>query len=216
MTDYALARANMVESQLRPNRVSDAAVLDAFRTVPREAFLPQAARAGAYLDEDVPVGGGRYLIEPVVLARLVQAAAIGPDESVLVVGCPGGYAAAILVHLAGRVVALEADAAVAARLRDALAGEAKATVVEGGLESGAAPGPFDVVLIAGAVPHVPPALFDLLRDGGRLLGVVGPARGGFGEAVIVERIGRAQSRRALFDAATPALPGFEPAPAFAF
>src|SRR5690606_30153493 len=109
MKDYSAARFNMVEGQVRPNRVTDAALIDAMLEVPRELFVPEAVRAVAYVDEDVPIGGGRYLAEPMVFARLVQEAAIEPGDVVLDVGCASGYSTAVLARLAGTVVALESD-----------------------------------------------------------------------------------------------------------
>src|ERR1700721_1328189 len=95
-TDYfADARNHMVDSQIRPNRVTDPRILSAMRRLPRERFLPPAAVALAYADEDVPLGGGRFLMEPMVLARLLQAAALRDNERVLVVGAGTGYAAAV-------------------------------------------------------------------------------------------------------------------------
>jgi protein-L-isoaspartate(D-aspartate) O-methyltransferase len=217
MTDFVRARTNMVESQLRPNRVNDPVVLDAFRAVPREDFVPAALRAAAYADEDLPVGRGRYLVEPRVIARLIQEAGINPDDRILVVGSPGGYTAAVGARLGRSVVALESDPDFAARSRKALAGLANVTVVEGSLPAGApGEGPFDVILVDGALPDLPAALLGQLAEGGRLLAVIEREGGGFGEAVIVERIAGTESRRSLFDAAVPALPGFAAAPAFAF
>jgi protein-L-isoaspartate(D-aspartate) O-methyltransferase len=194
MTDYARARANMVESQLRPNRVSDPAVLDAFRAVAREEFLPDWLKAKAYADEDIKVPGGT-LIQPMVLGRLINEASIAPTDHVLVVGCPRGYAAAVISLLSPNVATLHGT------------GMGSATLP---------PGPFDVILLAGAVPQIPDHLFGRLADGGRLVGVIRAAGSRIGEAVIIERIGDAQSRRVLFDAASPYLPGFDPAFTFAF
>ena len=111
--DYALARSNMVSNQLRPNRVDDPAVLDAMADVPRERFLPKALRGVAYADEDLPLPNGHWLIEPLVLARLIQAAEIQPSDVVLVIGCATGYAGAVLARLAATVIVL-APAATAA------------------------------------------------------------------------------------------------------
>jgi protein-L-isoaspartate(D-aspartate) O-methyltransferase len=217
MTDFAQARAIMVESQLRPNRVSDPAVLDAFRAVPREAFLPEPIRAAAYADEDLPLGGGRWLMEPVVLGRLVQEATIQPTDRALVVGSASGYETAIVAGLAERVVALDCAPGFAAHAAAGVGRDVSVSAVEGPLEAGVpAEAPFDAILLAGAVPRLPAALLDQLAEGGRLVGVVQTGPGRLGQALIVERIGGALSRRVLFDAAVHALPGFPAAPAFSF
>src|SRR5579859_6969843 len=115
MIDYQSARLNMVESQVRPNKVTDAAVLDALLAVPRERFVPEHLQGVAYIDDDVPLGGGRYLAEPMVFARFLQLAAIKPTDTVLEIACGSGYASAVLARLAQRVIALEDDHALAAR-----------------------------------------------------------------------------------------------------
>ena len=130
MIDYAAARLNMVEGQLRTNKVTDAAVLDAFLAIPRERFVQPALRGIAYVDDDVALGGGRSLMEPMVLARLLQVAAIGKDDKVLEIGCATGYATALLARMAGSVIALESDPQLAAQARKLLGelGCAAATV----------------------------------------------------------------------------------------
>ena len=113
MTNFAAARINMVENQVRPNRVTDSRVLDAMAEVPRERFVPKPMRGNAYIDDDIEVAAGRYLMEPMVLGRLLQAAAITPGDIVLDVGCATGYSTAVLARLAATVVAVESDAALA-------------------------------------------------------------------------------------------------------
>lgn len=207
----------MVEGQLRPNRVTDPAVLGAFRHVAREDFVSGGLRDAAYADENLPIGGGRCLIAPMILGRLVQEAAITQGDRVLVAGCASGYAAAIAARLADRVVALDPDPGFADRAGRALGHAPNVTLVTGPIAAGApASGPFDVILLAGAVPRFPQALIDQLAEGGRLLGVLRPEDGSPGHMAIVERIGGALSRRSIGDAAVPLLPGFAPAPAFSF
>lgn len=218
MVDYAAARLNMVESQLRTNKVTDAALLSAFEEVPRERFLPEALRGIAYIDEDLSLGGGRYLMEPMVLARLLQAAHPGPEDMVLDVGCGPGYAAAILARLAGTVVALECDPELAASANRNLSdlGIDNAVVVEGALGAGyAKQAPYNVILVQGTVAEVPAVLADQLAEGGRLVTIVRD-RAGIGRATLVQRSGGVVSGRVLFDASVPALPGFEPEPGFVF
>jgi protein-L-isoaspartate(D-aspartate) O-methyltransferase len=219
MTDYAKVRMNMVESQIRPNKVTDPAVLSAFLEVPRELFVPEALRGTAYIDEDLPVGRNRFLMEPMVLARLVQAATVKATDRALVVAGGTGYDAAVLGRLAESVVSVEADAAMVDATRNVLvaAGADRVTVVTGDPTKGhAASAPYDVILLSGAVAHVPEALTDQLSEGGRLVGVVKTGEGAVGQAMLIERVPGGLSRRVLFDAAIAELPGFEPAPAFVF
>lgn len=216
--DFAVARASMVESQLRTNKVWEPRLLAAFEAMPREDFVPRAIRAVAYVDEDVPLGGGRYILEPMVLARLIQTAAIAPSDLVLEVGSATGYATAILARLAATVVALESDAELSARAAESLAGLGidNVVAVEGPLSEGyGEQAPYNVIVINGAAAEVPAALHDQLADGGRLVAVV-KARAGLGRATLVQRIGESVSSRILFDAGTPLLPGFEPTPGFVF
>ncbi|HUK60378.1 MAG TPA: protein-L-isoaspartate O-methyltransferase [Stellaceae bacterium] len=218
MLDYRAARLNMVESQLRTNKVTDEAVLDAFLAVPRERFVPEHLGGIAYVDEDIPLGGGRFLMEPMVLARLLQLAAIGPQDAVLVIGAATGYASAVVARIAARVVAVESEpelAAIArARLQELQAGNV--TLLEGRLEEGYPAGaPYEAIVIAGAVGFVPDALARQLADRGRLVAVV-KSGAGLGQAMLMTRAAGALSRRAVFDAGTPFLPGFTPAPSFVF
>lgn len=222
MIDYAAARLNMVESQLRTNKVTAPAVIDAFLAVPRELFVPSALRGIAYVDEDIPLGNGRALMEPMVLARLLQLAAIRPGDKVLAVGCATGYAAALLAGLSGSVIALECDKRLAAIARDLLAKlGAGAQVVEGALAEGwPMAAPYDVILLDGAVAEVPHRLGEQLAEGGRLVGVRAPAASpvgrGMGEAVLMTRWEGVLSSRPVFDAAVQMLPGCGRVPSFVF
>jgi protein-L-isoaspartate(D-aspartate) O-methyltransferase len=219
MTDFALARRNMVEGQLRPNRVTNAALLAAVGELPREKFLPEAVRSVAYADEDVPLGGGRYLMEPMVLARLIQTLQPQSNDRALVVGAGRGYGAALLARLVKAVTALESDPALAAA-GEQTTGDLGLTGIQwvtGKLEQGA-PGsaPYDVILIEGAVRQVPQAIFDQLAEGGRLAVTVSRTSGAMGVAQIFIKDGGVTSGRPLFDAGTPPLPGFAPPPRFTF
>ena len=218
MIDFAATRLTMVESQLRTNKVTDQAVLDAFLAVPRERFVPPALASTAYVDDDLPLGGGRFLMQPIVLARLIQLARIGPDDAVLVIGAGSGYGTAIAARLAQRVVGVECDAGLAASAGARLAelGRGNAAVVEGPLAQGyRAPAPYQVVLFEGRVAHIPDAIAVQVAEGGRIVAVLGDA-GGMGRAVLMTRSGGVLSRRPVFDAAVPALPGLERAPSFVF
>jgi len=218
MTAYSAARLNMVESQVRPNRVTDPRVVGAMLELPRERFVPEPLRGIAYVDEDVPLGSGRFLMEPMVLARLVQAARIVTGETVLEVGSGTGYGAAVMSQMAGRVVALESDTNLARQAQTTLGalGIANVQVVTGPLEQGhAAAAPYDAIVFAGAVAQVPPRVIDQLAEGGRLVAVVA-VPGEPGRATLVTRVAGAFSRRILFDAGSRLLPGFEFEPGFAF
>jgi protein-L-isoaspartate(D-aspartate) O-methyltransferase len=219
--DFEASRRNMVESQIRTNRVTDQALLGALLRVPRERFVPKAVRALAYIDEDLRLAPERFLMEPMVLARLIQAAGVKSTDVVLDVGCATGYATALLADLAATVVGLESDAA--------LAGEAvkvlqdldvdNALIVEGDLRQGyPRQAPYDVILINGAVAEVPETIADQLADGGRLVTVVGNLRqtGRVGRATLLTRVARTISSRSLFDAAIPLLPSFAKEPSFVF
>ena len=213
-----VARTHMLESQLRPNKVTDDRVLNAFASVRRELFVPEHLRPVAYIDEDLPLGGGRYLMEPMVAARLLQAAAIARTEAALIVGAGTGYEAALIAMLARNVLALEEDPELARHTRTALVEHAIASVsvVEGPLREGYRPrAPYDVILFGGAVVETPPEIAAQLADGGRLLAVVKPANA-MGRAILMTRTGGVLARRVIFDAATPVLPGFAPKPAFEF
>jgi protein-L-isoaspartate(D-aspartate) O-methyltransferase len=176
-------------------------------------------RGTAYIDEDLPIGEGRYMLEPMVLGRLVQAADIRRDEVVLDVGCGTGYCAAILSRLAKSVIAIESEPALARRAKASLTAMAigNVTVFEQKLELGYAQrAPYNAILLGGTVRDIPTGLLDQLAEGGRLVGVTKAGPGAVGQAVILERVGGAISRRVLFDASIHPLPGFMPEPGFTF
>ncbi len=215
--DYAAARANMVESQIRPNKVTDPAVIQAFLDVPRERFVPPALRGVAYVDEDIPIGAGRYLVEPMVLGRLLQFSAPRSADLALEIGSGTGYGTAVLARLVGSVVGIDSDAELVRTATANLAalGVENAVVTEGAfLEGCPKQAPFDLILFSGAVAEVPAAVEGQLAEGGRLLAV--EVADGVGRAVVVRRTGGALSRRIIFDAATPLLPGTARKPEFVF
>jgi protein-L-isoaspartate(D-aspartate) O-methyltransferase len=218
MTEFGAARAHMIESQLRPNKVMDGRVLGAFAEIRREFFVPEHLRAVAYIDEDLPIGGGRYLMEPMVVARLLQAAMIERTDTILIIGAGTGYEAAVAAMLARSVIALEDNPELARRARAALVDHsiASVSVVEEPLSQGYRPrAPYDVILFCGAVVEVPSEIDSQLAEGGRLLATVKSASG-IGRATLRTRTGGVLAQRVLFDAATPLLPGFSPKPAFVF
>jgi protein-L-isoaspartate(D-aspartate) O-methyltransferase len=217
MTDFAVARQRMVLSQLHPDRVTDSRVRDAMSAVPRERFVPDALRGVAYLDEDIEIAQGRYLMEPRVFARLLQAAAFDAGDIVLDVGCGTGYSTAVLARLAATVVALEPDDELRARATGNLEalGVDNAVVVNGALPGGyAAEAPYDVILVNGGVERLPGGLVGQLSPGGRLLYV--DMSTGVGRATLYRRVDGTGSPRVLFDAQVPMLAAFKSEAGFVF
>jgi protein-L-isoaspartate(D-aspartate) O-methyltransferase len=223
MIDFALARRMMVDGQVRTSDVTDLRIIAAMLELPRERFVSEADADLAYLDTDVPAAraaGGepaRHLLKPMVLAKLVQAAAVKADDRVLDVGCATGYSAGLLARLARSVVALEQDPLLVRLARENLqaVGAGNATVVTGALTEGwQLDAPYDVVFVDGATESMPRALCRQLKDGGRLVAVVG--RAPVGRAMLYCSVRGDVSGRPIFDAAAPLLPGFAAPPAFVF
>ncbi len=226
--DFATQRTNMVESQVRPSDITDRRIIRAMAEIPRELFVPQALRDVAYMDADVPLstagsvaGVGRALIAPRIFAKLVQLAEIEADDVVLDVGAATGYSAAVLAKLARAVLALESDDRLAREARRNLADLKldNVSVVTSDLPGGhPQDGPYDAILIEGAVAEVPRALLEQLKDGGRLVAIrlSIPAQGSLGKSVVWKRHDGTLGEKSAFDAAAPALPGFEKAMEFAF
>jgi protein-L-isoaspartate(D-aspartate) O-methyltransferase len=216
--DFSVARHNMVENQIRTNKVTDSRILDAIETVPRERFVPDALKGIAYLDGDIELGAGRRLLEPMVFARMLQAAEIQPNEVVLDVGCGTGYSAAVLAHLASTVVALESDRALMHRA-SALLGELgvdTVALIEGALAMGdQAHGPYDAIIVEGAVGRIPDALTAQLAEGGRLVAVISRP-GAVSQACLSLKVGNSISTLPLFEASAALLPGFAEHRGFVF
>lgn len=190
MTKYTTARIHMVDSQINTAGVVSGPVLEAFRTVPRELFVPEELRGRVYADEDLPLSQGQFLMEPVILARMIEAAQIRPDDVVLNIGDSTGYSSAILAELSKVVMT-----------HDNVAGQSSCSLI----------------IMNGAVHEIPKNLLSCLTLGGRLVTVLKPAGEKMGTAVMVQRTGEGQySTRKLFDAATPYIAGYEPKPAFTF
>jgi protein-L-isoaspartate(D-aspartate) O-methyltransferase len=219
MTDqFTEARDRMVDSQIRPNRVNDPRITSAMRRLPREHFLPAGLTPLAYADEDVPLGNGRVLMQPMAIARLLQLAAPVQGEHALVVGAGVGYGAALLAACGPRVTALEEDPALLALARHALTEVApEVSLVSGSLSAGWPAGaPYDLILLEGAVTSIPPALGQQLRNsGGRLVTVI-CTDGRTCQAVLAEATPAGLRAQPMFDCPTPCLPSLLPAPAFAF
>jgi protein-L-isoaspartate(D-aspartate) O-methyltransferase len=218
MSLYEAARLNMVENQLRPNKVTDERVIDAFLRIRRELFVPEALRGVAYIDDDLPVGHGRHLMRPMVAARLLQALATEPRDTALVVGAGVGYEATLLSQLVRSVIALEENAELARIGRSALVDHRIASVayVEEPLAQGHRQrAPYDVILFAGAVAEIPEEIAAQLGEAGRMA-VVLRQQQRVGRATLLTRTGGVLAQRVIFDAATPLIPGFVPKPAFVF
>jgi protein-L-isoaspartate(D-aspartate) O-methyltransferase len=219
MSGFATARQKMVDGQVRPSDVTDFRIIDAMLAVPREAFVPADQSAMAYLDLDLEFGGSpkRFLIKPAVLAKLLQAAQIGPSDKVLVAGGATGYAATVVAQLAGQVTATEADPARAAMAHDVLTALGLSNLTfsaTAAADGDPANAPFDVIVLDGATEVRPERLYRQLKEGGRLVGVFAiskPPR-----AIIVTHSHGDVGTRTLFDAAAPVIAGFEKLPAFVF
>jgi protein-L-isoaspartate(D-aspartate) O-methyltransferase len=222
MNNFALQRKNMVENQVRPSDVTDRRIPRIMLEIPREQFVPPSARDLAYMEEHICITGSadrypRYLVAPRVLAKLIQHLELGERDRVLDVGCGTGYSSAILAKIAQTVVGLESDPELADQATRTLAavGIGNVAVVTGPLAAGFPnQGPYDGILLNGAVPQVPKGLLEQLKDGGRLVGVVSDST--FGQSTQWHRNGAAFDARPIFDAGAPRLPGFERKPQFVF
>ena len=215
--DFAAARRNMVDCQILPNQVDDQRIVDALLNTPREKFVPDHLSGIAYVDEVVPLGDQRYVMEAMIVARLLQTAALNAEDVALSIGCGTGYATAVLAQVVDAVVAVESHKGLAQKASENLAaiGLDNVAVVEGNLEDGnVEQGPYNVIFFDGAVQTVPDAICDQLIEGGRLVAVLADER--VGTACLFSRFGGVISKRKIFDAGMPLLPGFGKHKAFAF
>lgn len=215
MASFDAARRMMVDGQIRTNDVTDRPIIAAFERVAREKFVPPEIVPIAYLDRVVRSGNGRFMLQPMTLAKLIQAAAVAEGARVLDVGCASGYSSAILAAMGANVVALEEDEASAAiATRTLLDVGAPVSVRRGKLNEGAAgDGPFDAIVMNGAVEVMPAALFAQLKESGRLVCIL--RRDGLSRAMLYLKADGDIGNLALFDAAAPLLPGFAEVPQFA-
>lgn len=215
MTDYSARRTMMVDTQVRPSDVTKFPVIEAMLAVPREAFVPDDRREAAYVGDNIDLGRGRVVLEPRTLAKMLDALDIQNDELVLDIGAGLGYSAAVIARMAEAVVAVEEN--------EGWAAEAEAALIEhhadnvavhhGPLAEGAAQhGPYDVICVEGAVEHLPEALTEQLKDGGRMAVLF--AEGALGVVRIGYKIDRRMNWRFAFNAGAPVLPGFERHTAF--
>lgn len=217
MNEFKDARQMMVSGQIMPNKVNDESIVTALSTVPRENFIPKALRGVAYVDQRIKVADNRYVMEPMVLARLMLAADVCVGDLVLVVGGASGYEAAVLGQCSDAVVCLEGDSELAARSSKNLieAGADNVAVVEGALSEGVkGQGPFDLIFINGAVEQIPSVLLNQMTDGGRLVCIM--VKGGVAHAHMIERQGSELIAHDLFEAEASILPDFKLPQGFIF
>lgn len=218
MADFKALRQTMVDTQLRTNKVTDANVLAAMGEIPREMFVPEDRASLAYIDEDIHIGKSRCMAEPMILARMIQAAEIGPEDVVLDVACGSGYSSAILGRIARAVVAVESDTelAGAASARLTKLGMDNVVVEMGPINAGwSDQAPYDVIMVNGSCGEMSEAILSQLADGGRLCAILrGP--GGTGMAKLFVKSAGVVSNRGLFDANVPILPEFDLEEGFSF
>ncbi|RZW06525.1 MAG: protein-L-isoaspartate O-methyltransferase [Rhodobacteraceae bacterium] len=215
MADYARRRSTMVDTQVRPSDVTKFPIIEAMLSIPREEFVPSGKREAAYVGENIDLGGGRVVLEPRTLAKMLEAVDIQPDELVLDIGAGHGYSSALAAHLAEAVIALEEVPDLAREAERALAeaGSDNVAVVEGALTEGAARhGPYDVILVQGAVQRMPETITDQLKDGGRIVVIF--LEGALGVVRVGYRIDGQMTWRFAFNAGAPVLSGFEASRAF--
>ena len=218
--DYAKARRSMVDCQIHPMGVVSEKILNAFETVPREKYVPEQYQDVCYVDEDIQIAEGRYLMEPSVFGRLIEAGDIQESDAVLTIGSGIGYNAAILSHLCSTVVALEKDASLtkAAQQSWDTCGYNNIAAISGDLREGAEKfAPYDVILFNGAIEEVPTKIRNQLKIGGKLLAIIRKSTSELAKATLfVKTDDNNVSGRVLFDAGTPYLDGFKPEKSFVF
>ncbi|WP_212524496.1 protein-L-isoaspartate O-methyltransferase [Actibacterium sp. MT2.3-13A] len=215
MPDYAARRRTMVDTQVRPSDVTKFPIIEAMLSVPRESYVPAARREAAYVGNNLELGGGRVMLEPRTLAKMLDALDIQPDELVLDLGCGLGYSTAVIARLAEAVVGVEENAEMAAEAQATLSqqGVDNAAVIEGPLAEGAARhGPYDVIVLQGAAEHMPQAVLDQVKEGGRIAALF--MEGALGACRIGYKLDGVVSWRVAFNAGAPVLPGFERQRAF--
>jgi protein-L-isoaspartate(D-aspartate) O-methyltransferase len=217
MPDFAARRTMMVDTQVRPNDVTKFPIIAAMLDVRREAFVLDGAREAAYVGENTDLGGGRVMLEPRTLSKMLDALDIQPDDKVLDLGAGFGYASAVIGRMAAQVVAVEQvpELAAEAKIRLANEGAANVIVVQAGLAEGApALAPYNAIIVQGAVEVLPSALVDQLCDGGKVAAIF--MEGALGTCRIGYKIDGALNWRFAFNAAAPVLPGFAAEAAFSF
>ncbi|MFQ1699317.1 protein-L-isoaspartate O-methyltransferase family protein [Loktanella agnita] len=216
MTDYASRRTMMVDTQVRPSDVTSFPIIDAMLSVPRELFVPANLREAAYIGENLNLGGGRVMLEPRTLGKMLTALDIAPTHVALDLGCGLGYSTAILAHLCEFVVGIEDDEARAEEAQSLLSNQGidNAAVMAGALTEGAEKsGPYDIIIIEGGVEEVPASLTAQLKEGGRIACIF--AEGALGVVRVGHKLDDNINWRFAFNASAAVLPGFERKSAFA-
>lgn len=216
MSTNATRRRMMVDTQVRPSDVTKFPIIDAMLSVPRELYVPEAAREAAYAGENVALGDGRVVLEPRSLAKMLDALAIRSEDMVLDVGCGLGYSTAVIAQMAEAVVALEEDESLASEAEAVLTSEEvdNAAVVTGPLAEGAAKhGPYDVILFQGGVESLPDAFAEQLSEGGRIACIF--MDGALGTVRLGHKSNGRITWRYAFNAGAPVLPGFSASAEFA-
>ncbi len=215
MSSFASRRTTMVDTQIRPMDVTKYPVLDALQDVPRELYVPDNQKDAAYAGTNLPLGGGRVVLEPRTLAKMLESLDIQPDEMVLDIGSGLGYSAAVIARLAEAVIALEEDESLASEAEATLSAEAvdNVAVVTGSLCEGAAQhSPYDVIVLQGGVAELPGVIEDQLKEGGRIACLF--MEDALGAVKIGYKLDGRVNWRFGFNAGAPVLPGFEGNAAF--
>ena len=215
MVDYSTRRTMMVDTQVRPSDVTKFPIIDAMLDVPREIYAPDSLREAAYMGEHLVLGDDRVVLEPRTFAKMLEVLDIQNDHTVLDLGCGLGYSTAVLARLADFVAGVEDDADRATEAQTLLSenGVDNAAVLSGPLAEGAAKsGPYDIIMVQGAVEEIPDALLDQLREGGRIACIF--AEGTLGVVRVGHKLNGAISWRFAFNATAPLLSGFKKAVAF--
>ncbi|MDO5638388.1 MAG: protein-L-isoaspartate O-methyltransferase [Neisseria sp.] len=215
--NFEKARFNMVEQQVRPWDVLDFDVLDALSAIPREAFVAEAQKPYAYSDKTLPLPNGGSMLEPKIVARMVQGLALQPADKVLEIGTGSGYATALLAEMAGEITTIDIDGEQQARAQSVLNGLGYGKIIYqngDGLAGQASGSPFDAIYIGGSVNSIPETLRQQLKDGGRMVVVVGDAP--VQRAQLITRTGDTFTETTLFDTLIPKLSSKADAPAAKF
>lgn len=215
---HSTSRASgMILGQLLTNEITDPRILNAMAAVPREYFVPEHLKHCAYVDEDLDIGGGRYLLEPLVIARLLDLAGLTPACRVLCVGGYNGYLPSILARLSGQITAIDTDEKALSEAREHYKRQNIHNVqqhkVKSLVEGYGLSAPYDAIIVNGAVQFVPEALGEQLGLSGKLVAVHQKknrpgAAFGLGKIILVRRINSKLQYREYSDAATALLLDF--------
>ena len=217
--NYELARKNMVENQIRANKVTDTKIIDAFNNVEREVFVPESYREISYNDEDIRLSRNRFMMKPMILARLFQSLSLNGNENILHIGSNSGYASAILSQLCHAVISIESDKKLYEKSINIFSkiGFDNVVPLHGSMEVGVPKeSPFDVIFIEGTLDEKPTALFDQLNNNGKLVVVLKPSNVNIGKANLFFKLNNEIGNEILFDAQVSKLSIFKSKPKFNF